>query len=137
VVTPLGRLLACVTAIVGIMNLAFMINLIGSCFDEAYTRFLSREEQDFKKRLESEWDETAEGRKIRLLSNILEGSGEGSDEDLMYSLATYVAELNFWLVQMQETPESFRNTASRSKLKEIMANTRASLEAQLRNQVEP
>jgi len=54
VVTPLGRLLACITAIVGIMNLAFMINLIGSCFDEAYTRFLSREEQDFKKRLESE-----------------------------------------------------------------------------------
>jgi len=54
VVTPLGRLLACVTAIIGIINLAFMVNLVGSCFDEAYTRFLSREEQDFKKRLEDE-----------------------------------------------------------------------------------
>jgi len=60
VVTPLGRLLACVTAIIGIINLAFMVNLVGSCFDEAYTRFLSREEQDFKKRLEDEWGDNVD-----------------------------------------------------------------------------
>jgi len=54
VVTPLGRVLACCTAIIGIVHIAFMVNLVGSCFDEAYTRFLSREEQDFKKRLEEE-----------------------------------------------------------------------------------
>jgi len=61
VVTPIGRMLACVTAMIGIINLAFMINLVGSCFDEAYTRFLSREELDFKKKLEDEWDIKPEG----------------------------------------------------------------------------
>jgi len=63
VVTPLGRLLACLTAIIGIINLALMINLMGSCFDEAYTRFLSREEQDFKRRLECSMDDTTKSRK--------------------------------------------------------------------------
>jgi len=51
IVTPIGRLLACVTAYIGIINLTFMINVLGSCFDEAYTRFLTREEQKLKERL--------------------------------------------------------------------------------------
>jgi len=51
IVTPVGRLLACVTAYIGIINLTFMINVLGSCFDEAYTRFLAREEQKLKERL--------------------------------------------------------------------------------------
>jgi len=38
----------------GIINLTFIINVMGSCFDEAYTRFLAKEEQDFKRRLECE-----------------------------------------------------------------------------------
>merc|ERR1719233_2239679 len=54
VVTPIGRLLACITTIIGIINLAFMINLMSSCFEEAYTRFLAKEEYEFKLRLEAE-----------------------------------------------------------------------------------
>jgi len=54
VVTIVGRTLACFTAYMGIINLTFIINVMGSCFDEAYTRFLAKEERDFKKRLELE-----------------------------------------------------------------------------------
>jgi len=54
IVTPAGRILACVTAYIGIINLTFMINVLGSCFDEAYTRFLTREERALKERLISE-----------------------------------------------------------------------------------
>jgi len=140
VVTPMGRLLACVTAIIGIMNLAFMINLVGSCFDEAYTRFLSREEQDFKKRLESQLDNTTPlytaSRKIRRISRFVPSipvvQEEGND-DAINSLATCVADLNFQLVQMQESPQSFYNDNSRSKLKSIMAKTRGFLGAELIN----
>lgn len=151
VVTPLGRVLACCTAIIGIVHIAFMVNLVGSCFDEAYTRFLSREEQDFKKRLEEEWgDNTEETKrktralseakgKKRTLSEIQDGSDEGSDEYALYSLAMLVAELNFRLVQMQEAPQSFSSSSCRFRLKHIMAKTRDSIEAKLKHRprVEP
>merc|ERR550534_3476189 len=51
VVTDTGRLLACVTAYLGIFNLTIMVNVMGSCFDEAYTRFLTKEENNFKMQL--------------------------------------------------------------------------------------
>jgi len=51
VVTDAGRLLACVTAYAGIFNLTIMVNVMGSCFDEAYTRFLTKEENNFKMQL--------------------------------------------------------------------------------------
>jgi len=54
VVSHLGRILACFTAYMGIFNLTFIINVMGSCFDEAYTRFLAKEERNFKKRWELE-----------------------------------------------------------------------------------
>lgn len=56
VVTDTGRLLACVTAYMGIFNLTIMVNVMGSCFDEAYTRFLTKEEKNFKKQLGVEMD---------------------------------------------------------------------------------
>jgi len=52
--TILGRMLACVTAYIGIVNLTFMINVLGACFDEAYTRFLTKEEKILKEQLYSE-----------------------------------------------------------------------------------
>jgi len=141
VVTPLGRLLACVTAIIGIINLAFMVNLVGSCFDEAYTRFLSREEQDFKKRLEDEWGDNADEvkGKRRLLSDIQEASDEGADEFARYSLATCVAELNLLLIQIQEGSRFLNDSSCESRLQAIMAKTRDSIEAKLklRPRVEP
>lgn len=51
VVTDMGRLLACITAYMGIFNLTIMVNVMGSCFDEAYTRFLTKEENNFKQQL--------------------------------------------------------------------------------------
>jgi len=56
VVTDTGRLLACVTAYAGIFNLTIMVNVMGSCFDEAYTRFLTKEENNFKQQLGVEMD---------------------------------------------------------------------------------
>lgn len=52
--TSLGRLFACITAYIGILNLTFMINVLGSCFDEAYTRYLTREELALKEQLIAE-----------------------------------------------------------------------------------
>jgi len=49
--TILGRMLAVVTAYIGIINLTFMINVLGACFDEAYTRFLTKEEKILKEQL--------------------------------------------------------------------------------------
>jgi len=62
VVTDSGRLLACITAYTGIFNLTIMVNVMGSCFDEAYTRFLTKEEDKFKQQLGVEvevesWDD--------------------------------------------------------------------------------
>lgn len=51
IVTVLGRFIACITAYLGIIQLTMTINVLGSCFDEAYTRFLSTKERDFKKQL--------------------------------------------------------------------------------------
>lgn len=147
VITPLGRLLACVTAVVGIMNLAFTINLVGSCFDEAYTRFLTREEQDFKKRLESQMDDAAQTTQIfsvkapekkkRRMSRLVQNTPveEGNDVDTLNSLAECIADLNFRLVQMQASPQSFYNPSSKSRLTLIMAKTRGFLGAELLNRV--
>lgn len=47
-VTSLGRLVSCVMVCVGILNITFAINIIGSCFDEAYTRYLDKEQKKIK-----------------------------------------------------------------------------------------
>jgi len=51
VVTDTGKVIACITAYSGIFNLTIMVNVMGSCFDEAYTRFLTEEESKFKEKL--------------------------------------------------------------------------------------
>jgi len=48
IATEWGRLLACITAYAGIFQITIMINVMGSCFDEAYTRYLTTKEKDFK-----------------------------------------------------------------------------------------
>jgi len=40
--TVIGKIISCITVIMGIMYLTFAINIIGSCFDEAYGRYLKR-----------------------------------------------------------------------------------------------
>lgn len=44
IVSAGGRIMACVTVIIGIINLTFAINIIGICFEEAYQRYLSQQE---------------------------------------------------------------------------------------------
>jgi len=51
IVTELGRFMACITAYVGVLQLTMSINVIGSCFDEAYTRFLDKKERELKAQL--------------------------------------------------------------------------------------
>jgi hypothetical protein len=46
--------LACLTAFAGMVNFALMINVLSSCFDEAYERFSIREERMLKEQLMSE-----------------------------------------------------------------------------------
>lgn len=77
--------------------------------------------------------------KKRLLCDVHEMSDEGSDEYVLYSLATCVAELNLLLVQIQEGSQSLNNSSCGSRLKAIMAKTRDSIETKLklRPQVEP
>jgi len=40
--TVMGKIISCTTVIIGIIYLTFAINIIGSCFDEAYGRYLKR-----------------------------------------------------------------------------------------------
>jgi len=61
----------------------------------------------------------------------MEDSEEGSDEYLIYSVAAYVAELNFNLIIMLEAPQYFSHPVRKSRLMALMANTRNSLEAEL------
>jgi len=56
VVTDLGRLMSCFIAYGGIFNLTIMVNVMGSCFNEAYTRFLTKEECNFNMQLGLERD---------------------------------------------------------------------------------
>jgi len=49
-----GKLLACITVLIGILNLTFAINIIGVCFDEAYARFLTQQEEKMNKALQAE-----------------------------------------------------------------------------------
>jgi len=137
VVTPLGRILACFTAYMGIINLTFIINVMGSCFDEAYTRFLAKEERDFKKRLELEMsggrEETKTGADISPreepmgeVKKTLEKQTSLSDTTPdVEPLSKMVAELNFQLSQ---------NSASKNvtgKLRILMAKTKDLLDVHL------
>jgi len=52
-------MLACFICYAGIFNLTVIVNVMGSCFDEAYTRFLTKEEHEFKKQFVKQLGESA------------------------------------------------------------------------------
>jgi len=105
ILTHTGRLLACIAAFMGIMNLTLIINVMGSCFDEAYTRFLDNEERDFKMRLELEMGPKGSKRRNRITDskiksialNTIEEKESFLTEQSIQPLAKNIAELNFQL----------------------------------------
>jgi len=136
VVTPLGRTLACFTAYMGIINLTFIINVMGSCFDEAYTRFLAKEERDFKKRLELEMtggraEKTGTDSPDKMASiteikkSLFKEKSLAKSKSSIVSLSKLVAELNFRLSQ------SSASEKVSDKLRELMAETKDLLDEHL------
>jgi len=97
VVTDLGRVISCITAYSGIFNLTIMVNVMGSCFDEAYTRFLTEEENKFKEELSEKM------RKVNSFSDAsLTDYGEtrtdsmdSSYEEISRMLVSKIASLNY------------------------------------------
>jgi len=102
VVTVFGRLLSCFIAYTAIFNLIIMVNVMGSCFDEAYTRFLTKEEENFKMQLGLEcdgnsWDVNRKSFKMK-------------DNSQVYSpreLLVQVSKLNCSLSEIATTSETF------------------------------
>jgi len=121
IVTYTGRILACVTAFMGIINLTFIINIIGSCFDEAYTRFLSNEERDFKKRLELEMGTEALRKKpLQKNSRKKTINLDAVDENILFMteesilpLAKIIAELNFQLSKENFSDAAYPSCSTR------------------------
>jgi len=115
IVTHAGRLLASITAFMGIINLTLIINVMGSCFDEAYTRFLTIEERDLRKQLELEMGvkgsqkqrrSTLVIKKTLPLATIQERSSMITVESIQ-PLADIIAQLTFQL-----SKEKFRDALS-------------------------
>lgn len=120
-----------------------MINLMGSCFEEAYTKFLAKEEYEFKLRLEAEMrketvqkfselhqiHDEAQCRRVRprILSVVTE---EGDYVHSKNKLIKCVAELNVSLVQ---TLQSSSKDIVCSRLKIKMAETKDLLDAELKH----
>jgi len=66
IVTESGRFIACITTYLGVILLTIPINILGSCFDEAYTRFLSTKERELKEEMGIQIQES---RRATLLAN--------------------------------------------------------------------
>jgi len=75
IATEWGRLLACITAYAGIFQITIMINVMGSCFDEAYIRYLATKEKDFKKELGLGLQESRRG---SLIGECISSAGRNS-----------------------------------------------------------
>jgi len=101
VVTDTGRFLACVTAYMGIFNLTIMVNVMGSCFDEAYTRFLTKEEKNFKKQLGVEMDCTSS-----LRQSIIRNKAP-LDVQSAKKLVKKISKLNYCLSEFDSTEDIF------------------------------
>jgi len=100
VVTDTGRLIACITAYTGIFNLTIMVNVMGSCFDEAYTRFLTEEENKFKQELcaKMKGNSISEVGKLSFTDLGEESKPDSTDssyEDISCKLIKIVASLNY------------------------------------------
>jgi len=104
VVTDAGRFLACVTAYMGIFNLTIMVNVMGSCFDEAYTRFLTKEEKNFKKQLGVEMDCTGwQNIRKSLRCKIRPPPVEKSAKQLLIK----ISKLNYYLSKLEIVDDVF------------------------------
>jgi len=100
VVTDAGRLIACIAAYTGIFNLTIMVNVMGSCFDEAYTRFLTEEENKFKEELcekmtDNSISEVENSYFTNLGAESKPGSTDSSYEEISCKLIKIVASLNY------------------------------------------
>merc|ERR1719419_880967 len=103
VVTDFGRVIACITAYSGIFNLTIMVNVMGSCFDEAYTRFLTEEENNFKKQFVREVDEKTYAQLSRKTSIYQKSSPITSPQELLLE----VSRLNYGLSEIISASETF------------------------------
>jgi len=101
--TDLGRMLACFISYAGIFNLTIMVNVMGSCFDEAYTRFLTKEEQNFKKQFVHEVDEKTYVHLSRKTSIYQQCAPINSPKELLLE----VSRLNYGLSEIINTSETF------------------------------
>jgi small neutral amino acid transporter SnatA (MarC family) len=80
--TVIGKIISCITVIMGIMYLTFAINIIGSCFDEAYGRYLKRLSKKKKaaiRRIVETEDEKAGNKHQKSLLNYI--PSEGNDKN--------------------------------------------------------
>jgi len=80
--TVIGKIISCITVIMGIMYLTFAINIIGSCFDEAYGRYLKRLSKKKKaaiRRIVETEDEKAGNKDQKSLLNYI--PYEGNDQN--------------------------------------------------------
>jgi len=97
-VTDTGRLIACITAYTGIFNLTIMVNVMGSCFDEAYTRFLTEEENKFKQELCQKMKVDSLSDVSSSLTKSVEAKTDSSDssyEEISRKLIKKIASLNY------------------------------------------
>lgn len=64
----MGFAVSIITVCFGLLILAFAVNIIGSCFDEAFTRFLEAEQTKLKEQLRAEAEDAGNGKPARQLS---------------------------------------------------------------------
>jgi len=91
-----------------------MVNVMGSCFDEAYTRFLTKEEQEFKKQFATQMEESARPSIQKSVKNesLLKFTRE---------LLLQTSKLNNILSEMIATSETFRyDTKIAAQMKKVV-----------------
>jgi len=78
-----------------------MVNVMGSCFDEAYTRFLTKEEHEFREQFATQMKESVRPsiRKSLVNQTLLKSTEE---------LLLHVSKLNNALSEMIATSQTFR-----------------------------
>merc|ERR1711879_153678 len=71
----MGFAVSIITVCFGLLILAFAVNIIGSCFDEAFTRFLEAEQTKLKEQLKMEADAPV-GRSSSVASEVIRSANE-------------------------------------------------------------
>jgi len=91
-----------------------MVNVMGSCFDEAYTRFLTKEEHEFKKQFATQIEESAR-------PSIRESSKNESLLKFTRELLLQISKLHNALSEMIATSETFRyDTNIAAQMKKVV-----------------